>query len=311
MPTTITESQLARLHTWGHVGSEAAAIDSFHAYYEEHLDDLCRSTYGRSLTRDGEAGRVTRALIDSRDCDYPDKPRDANGQRVEEARWPDQCAELVFTKNFEALPGMDIRHTTAAFKLAIYILNTAWEASTTDYAEHLGTLGVVGIPILPVGTIAHEILHAYGCPHNRTDPDSLMWPSMRGQYVPNVTDRRNFAARGYNALSWVTASLGDWSGRAGSHIWATLGALGGGTLARSGLANGSCSQKIEQRYDSSGRNWSSGRQIVAKRPSPPPEPPGPTPPPPGTRHVRFHNDIAKGIYELRPVNPDPDPFWPS
>jgi hypothetical protein len=42
----------------------------------------------------------------------------------------------------------------------------------------------------------------------------------------------------------------------GADIWATSGGLSGGTLAWSYLPNGSCSDRLEQRYDSSNRNWS-------------------------------------------------------
>lgn len=241
---------------------------------------------GKAATFNAEWGPVSQKLLDvPRDCSCPDIARDEDGNEIVEARWPEDCAiELEFSYNFDRAPGLTEEQTVQGIAFALAEWNVAFDSPLNGevYPEYLAEwqrLGefdeVADQFVLWVGTVKHEVGHILGFNHTPGDRESVMFPAMAGQWLLNRTDLANMRGRHYSKEKPVRIEVVDWRGRNGTHIWATLGSLPGATLAWSMLSTGSCSQRGEQRYDST-VTWNKTK--IDLPPLSPPEPPDtPTP----------------------------------
>lgn len=264
----ITEESIVRLEQLGYIAgaiSESVVETAVIRFQKNHgslFTAGVRSYHNRDAAWDGSWGEVSEKLLFApRDCNVPDIARDANGDEIAEARWPPSCAlELEFSADFisRGMPGMTSEQTTNSILFALAQLNvmfsvvpdgTIQDAVMQEFLRLGGDVEVL-IFVLATGTLAHEIMHALGGNHTPGDPDSVLYPSMRGQYILNRTDIRNFSGLGYSELKPLELKHVDWEGSNGTHVWARLGALPGSTLAWSMLSNGSCGQRAEQKYDS-------------------------------------------------------------
>lgn len=252
--------------------------------------------YGRPARIDGKWGPATEALLNiPRDCGCPDIQRDPGNRKiVAEARWPNECStNIEFSHEFKRAPGLSETQTRQGIGIALAEWNVAFQSPQSGqmYQEYLDEIRRV-LPEVPtsrmrnfvlwVGTVKHEVGHALGLNHTPGDPNSVMYPSMRGQWLLNPTDVNNLSRNQYKAGN-IKLKIVDWKGPRETRIWARLKALPGGTLAWSFLSNGSCSQRAEQAYDNT-VTWSSGAiidipEIDKPKPPEPPKPPGPGPGP--------------------------------
>lgn len=245
-----------------------------------------RGAANRFAQADGVRGPITAALaFADRTCGCPDIPRDAQRNELEEARIPNDCSRgLIFTHEFANAPGLTAAQTRAGINIALAEWNTAFDSPMNGrlYDEYIAEIHrMIGSPslirnfVLWVGTVKHEVGHALGLNHTPGDPESVLFPSMRGQWILNRTDIANLAGRKYKKGD-IKFSVGEWKGREGSNVWSELEALGGSTLAYSYLTNGSCSHKIQQAYNSR-TSWNSGSLEIPAIEGPPDPPPGPGP----------------------------------
>ena len=264
-----------------------AAVDRFQRNHGQLFTGAVEGHHGRAATFDGTWGDVSEKLLHMpRDCSCPDIARYANGTEIAEARWPPSCAlELQFSANFidRGMPGLTSAETRNCILVSLAQLNTMFdlepdgtiqEVVLREFVRLGGDLDV-DIYVLAVGTITHEIMHAMGGNHTPNDPDSVLYPSMRGQYILNHTDVRTFEKLDYSKARPLRIVLVFWQGDRGTEIWSKLAVLRGSTLAWSFLSTGSCSQRAEQAYDST-VTWNKTR--INLPPLPPPDPP---PDPPG------------------------------
>ena len=251
------------------------------------------NVHGRKCDVDGKLGPVTEKLLFMpRTCGAPDIARTQEGGIIEKARWPPSCSnKLVVTTKFDKAPGLTKEQTIQGIVIAIAEWNIAFQSPQNGqmydkYVEEIRRMlpdnnEVLRNFILWVGTFKHEVGHALGLSHTPNDPDSVMYPSMRGQWLLNATDINNLSRNGYKKGN-ITLEYGKWNGSKGSEIWATLQALVGPTLAWSFLSYGDCRQRAEQAYDNT-VSWNSGGSIIIPpldKPDPPDPPDPPTPQPP-------------------------------
>ena len=261
-----------------------AAADRFQRNHGELFTGGVEGHHGRAAAFDATWGDVSEKLLwMPRDCSCPDISRDADGNEIAKARWPEDCAlELEFSSDWSRVPGLTPDETHQGVALALAEWNVAFDSPLNGevYPEYLAEWQRVGRFteaedqfVLWCGTVKHEVGHALGFNHTPNDPDSVMYPSMRGQWLLNRTDLANMRGRGYSILKPVEMRIVDWNGRSGTNIWATLGALPGSTLAWSMLASGTCSQRAEQRYDST-VTWNKTKIHMPPLTPPTPDPPG-------------------------------------
>jgi hypothetical protein len=301
--TDISEESRNKLFLLGYLGPEDwdddanPAIDAAVVVFQENHGELFTGAvegyHGRAAAFDGGWGDVSEKLLwMPRDCSCPDIARDGNGNEIAEARWPEHCAlELEFSNSFSRAPGLTEEQTQQGIAFAIAEWNVAFESPLNgelypEYLQEWQRLAEFDEPadqfVLWVGTLKHEIGHALGFNHTPGDPESVLYPSMRGQWLLNRTDLANMRGRGYSKTKPIKLKPVEWSGENGTHIWAELGRLGGSTLAWSMLASGSCSQRAEQRY-ASNRTWNQTKINIP----PMTPPPDPDLPPAVTATVRF------------------------
>lgn len=287
------DRQLAcdKLYTWGYLQNPLptdaeleAAVHQFKKFYGNDYEERVRRGLNRTPAYSGDIGPVTETLISERTCDVPDF---VNGQPIAEARWPASCATGLEVSFKSPLAGLSESANLDHWRFNAAQWNTAFVSPLDGkvFAELMAEYrrlngSSLSLWVLPVGTITHEVGHALGLPHTPSDPNSVMYPSMRGQWLLNRTDVNNLKARGYSATDTVKLRIVAWN-NGNTHVWATNGPLPGSTLAWSMLANGSCSQRAEQRYDTTVR-WNSGQTITLPDTTPPPPVPSP---PPGTKVV--------------------------
>lgn len=281
LQTRLRLEQLGYLskHDTGDHATEAGVL-RFQQNHGDLFTGSVQGFHGRVPAGDGSWGQVSQKLLDMpRDCSCPDITRDADGNEIAEARWPEDCAlELEFSCNFldRGMPGLTPAQTRQSILFALAELNVMFDSPLNGtihgplMQEFLRLGGDVSelLFVLSVGTFKHEVMHAMGGRHTPSDPDSVLYPSMRGQYLLNRTDIGNFLGLGYSKVRPLRNKLADWDGRNGTHIWATLGALPGSTLAWSMLATGSCGQRAEQRYDSL-VTWNKTKINLPPKPSDP------------------------------------------
>lgn len=265
------------------------AVKKFQENYGAVYIEAGEIINGRSAVVDGKVGPITNKLLGlDRTCGVPDIRRAADGTEIAEARWPNDCSqELTFSYEFSKAPGLTVEETRHGIGMALAEWNVAFSSPQNGqwYEEYLAEVRRVltNVPtqrlssyLLWVGTVKHEVGHALGLDHTPNDPNSVMYPSMRGQWLLNATDLSNLSRVGYKKGN-IRLIMKDWTSDGGSNIWARLRSLPGSTLAWSHLANGSCSQRAEQAYDTT-TSWKSGTEIIV----PGIEQPGPGPgTPPG------------------------------
>lgn len=287
MIDSLTRNRLVELGylTRGDTSAESTqrGILRFQTMHSIVFQNAVVGNHKRAAIYDGLWGPASQKLLDlPRDCGCPDVVRDADGNEVAEARWPESCAtELEFSFKDASAPGLNSMATRQGIAFALAEWNVAFQSPLSgiiyatylvEWAKLIQLIQRTDQFTLWVGTVKHEVGHALGLPHTPGDPESVMYPSMRGQWLINKTDIANLSARGYSATKPIVLKLVDWHGDSGTHIWAKLGALPGSTLAWSMLANGSCSQRAEQRYDTT-ISWNRGK-ISLPDITPPPPPPG-------------------------------------
>lgn len=227
------ESLLHQLmEIWGY--SEAAngtlrdAVKLYQKTYKVEIDAHCRQIHGRESNPDGNIGPATARVINGRFCSVSDFPDAA----IEEARWPDQCVQdITVSWNFERFPGASKEETDTAWKsLSTYqdLFNLRMPLRPFNYPRTRIYASLKALPgstlawsylannscgfraqqaydstvswsskSLRIGTVRHEVGHALGMNHTSRDPNSVMYPSMRGQWKLNETDIKNMLARGY------------------------------------------------------------------------------------------------------------------
>ena len=286
------------------VSATEAGVIRFQQNHSKSFTEAVLGVSGASASFDGSWGDVSQKLLDMpRDCSCPDIPRNAEGAEIAEARWPENCAlELEFSNSFSRAPGLTDEQTRQGIAFAIAEWNVAFESPLNGelYPEYLAEWRrlaefdeVADQFVLWVGTVKHEIGHALGFNHTPRDPDSVLYPSMRGQWLLNRTDLQNMRGRGYSKEKPIKLKPVEWTGRNDTHIWAELGRLGCSTLAWSMLASGSCSQRAEQKY-ASNRTWNSNKiNIPPMTPPPPDDPDKPT----VTATVRFDGKSVELVEE--------------
>ena len=219
-----------KMEAWGYRakagGLLADAVCLYQSRYKAELDDRCLQLYGEPSKADGVIGPATAAVINSRFCMVPDF---ANR---EEARWPDSCSkDITVSWNFDNMPGASKAETDAAWEsLSTYteLFNLRIVLAKGRYPQtriHASLKRLPGSTLawsflpnnncssrleqaydstvswskesLRVGTIRHEVGHALGMNHTPSDRNSVMYPSMNGQFELNETDIRNMLGLGY------------------------------------------------------------------------------------------------------------------
>lgn len=219
-----------RMDEWGYTGAASGTLSDAVVLYQEtykiHLDYLARHLHGRDLVPDGIIGPATAEVINGRHCSVPDF---AN---AEEARWPDQCVnEISVSWNFDKMPGTSKEETEAVWNsLSTYeeLFELKIPRRPEDYPDTRIFASLRALPgstlawsflannscgfkaqqaydstvnwsskILRTGTIRHEVGHALGMRHTPSDPRSVMYPSMRGQWELNSTDINQMLRLGY------------------------------------------------------------------------------------------------------------------
>jgi len=219
-----------RMDAWGYMqeagGSLEEAVALYQRTYKLHLDYLSRHLHGRDLNADGVIGPATAEVIHGRHCNVPDF---AN---KEEARWPDQCVnEITVSWNFDNMPETSKEQTDEVWNsLSTYeeLFQLMMPRRPTEYPQTRIYAALKALPgstlawsflannncgfraqqaydstiswsskILRTGTIRHEVGHALGMNHTPQDPNSVMYPSMRGQWELNATDISQMLRLGY------------------------------------------------------------------------------------------------------------------
>ncbi len=139
--------------------------------------------------------------------------------------------------------------------------------STQEYQEFF-EFDLVADGIAGDKTAAHLASRFCSCVDNvGRDPEKASWPrscmeksvsywfdQISGVSAAEVATAWKMVKGKFNRMSGAQIRAivsGDQSGE----IWATDGPLNGSTLAWSFLPNGDCADRIEQRYDTSNRNW--------------------------------------------------------
>ena len=291
---TITAQTRLRLEELGYLSRSDTSEDAtqvgvirFQENHGKSFTGAVEAHSGAAATFNGDWGPVSEKLLYMpRDCLCPDIARSDDGTEIAEARWPPSCAlELEFSANFidRGMPGLTSAETRSCILFSLAQLNTMFELTPDGTIQdvvmlefvRLGGDPDVDIFVLAAGTITHEIMHAMGGNHTPNDADSVLFPQMRGQYILNHTDVRTFKRLGYSEDRPLRIVLVDWQGERGTEVWAKLGALPGSTLAWSMLSSGTCSQRAEQKFDSTVM-WNKTR--IGLPQLPPPDPPdSPTP----------------------------------
>lgn len=301
-----TPLEVEALRALGYVEGDdiPAAITRFrNAYFPKSPKSVEESMMGAwdEKTRSALAERMAPTT-----CGVADIQRANDGSIIAEARWPPSCADIQMSTEFNKAPGLTVYETLAGILFNIAQWNTAfdspvngrWYPELTAEYERLCKQHSVPLTtqlyVLWIGTVTHEVGHALGLNHTPNDRDSVLYPSMGGQFMLNSTDIRNLEGRGYSKSQPIKLSLVEWKGTNGTQIWARLGTLSGSTLAWSMLSNGRCDQKAEQRYDTR-RDWSD-RAIELPDFGTPDTPPTPTPGDDIFDGVRVHFETDAGLY---------------
>jgi len=206
-------------------------LATYQRFHSAPLDDLCQRIHGRKLRANGEIGPATLVVMNERTCDVPDRLPAQDGS-TDYARWPDSCKDnITISWNFDKEPGLTEEQTQqvwesvpkefnrlfqmkvelrkdqypatriAAISKSLPGSTLAWSyladdncASNLRQAYDNTTTWSVQ---LATGTRKHECGHAFGLNHTPNDPDSLMYPSMRGQTKLNKTDVAQMLRIGY------------------------------------------------------------------------------------------------------------------
>jgi len=238
---------LQRLHQYGHLdelipyqnirrlhmeGPEVtAAIASYHAWFEQEMDELCLTHHRRPLNQDRLYGPALEQLLSTPRCGRRDIP---SATDIDEANIPVAC-RMNATESFSfSLPGLSAEQTTAIFesgaknwadRIKVRMRRIASGAMRPIILANLGgsTLADQTLPRnscsdrLPgrfngsftwsiarsTATETHELGHFFGLRHERTDRAAIMWPSIhqagmaRGG-TPNASDVRQAVALGYD-----------------------------------------------------------------------------------------------------------------
>jgi len=220
-----------KLNRWGYKANTLQeSIALYQANHAANLNELTQIYHGRAAVIDGDLGLATAQLVNTRFCDVPDIMPGAQAA-VSEANWPDSCRQdISVAYNFTSMPGLSQQQTRdvwlAALKmwndridLLLHLVQTyglarinakleamlgsilAWSylaqnncSAKLQQAYNRSTVWTIK---LAPPTIGHEVGHALGLDHTPGDPNSLMYPSMRGQQLPNETDLRQMVTKGY------------------------------------------------------------------------------------------------------------------
>lgn len=221
-----------KLAAWGYLTSADASQSEIEAavvhYQQHHIVPLTAESWrihGRPAVADGQIGLVTAALMNERHCMVSDF---AN---AEEARWPDACVmAIMISWNFNQFPGLSPEDTRRAWESLSQYEQLFEMACPRKPEEYPNTRVYAALQALPgsvlawsnlatnncsfraqqaydstinwslklaIGTVRHEVGHAFGMNHTPSDPDSVMYPSMRGQTELNQTDIAQMVRLGY------------------------------------------------------------------------------------------------------------------
>ena len=227
---TLVHDVEAKLTKWGYGDRPLdEAILLYQVNHAAQLQDLCRAIHRRNAIPDGDLGPATALLMNTRFCDCSDiRP----GAAVAEANWPTACRnDITISWNFVRLPGLSEIETTKIWQEVKEEYERLFEMGIILRPEHYPDTQIhAGLKALPgptlawsylatsncgdrlqqayddtikwsfalgLGTVGHEIGHAFGLEHTPNDPDSLMYPSMRGQTTLNKTDIKQMVQKGY------------------------------------------------------------------------------------------------------------------
>jgi hypothetical protein len=227
----ITTEEIEALRTLGYlVGDDVnGAVLKFKTTYLAQLVAPMRATsrgvyLGSQWDEFAALALAQRMSVNS--CGVSDIQRAEDGSIIEEARWPPSCAEINLSVEFTQAPGLTEHETLAGILFCLAQWNTAFHSPTNGrwypelIEEYMRLCKLHGVPldtaiyVLWGGTFGHEVGHALGLNHTPSDRNSLLFPSMGGQYMLNRTDVANLYGRGYSKSQPITLSLVDWADRA-------------------------------------------------------------------------------------------------
>jgi len=200
------------------------AVRSYQEFFAVELDRASRIFHHRALIADGAVGPATEWLVKQPRCGVPEF------SGTEEANWPDSCRrEITVSWDFDQL-AIDSGVIRQAWELAL----KSWEdvvdlkfsiqpvfsqqtriwatdgplpGSTLAWSElaqsncaatleqRYDTLVSWNLTFLR-STICHEVGHALGCQHLRTQ-QSIMYPSITDVVVPQTADVAQMVQLGY------------------------------------------------------------------------------------------------------------------
>jgi len=204
-------------------------LATYQRFHIVPLENLCLTIHHRSAVCDGIMGPATGILMDSRTCDVPDR---LPGHLLQEARWPDGCKDdITISWNFDKEPGLTEEQTQQVWESVPEEFNRLFDMTVVLKKDQYPETRIAAIlKSLPGPTLAwsykadnncssrlrqaydntttwsvnlatgvrkHECGHALGLDHTPNDPDSLMYPSMRGQTKLNETDIDQMVRIGY------------------------------------------------------------------------------------------------------------------
>lgn len=219
------------MEDWGYRGQPGGgilkdAVCMWQKAYEIEIDAHCRQIHGQPLNINGNIGPASARVFNGRFCNVSDFAA------TEEARWPDECVnEIMVAWNFDTLPGATKEETDAAWEsLSQYeqlfflscprrpdlygdarinaklqrlpgstLANSNLANNNCGYRvrQNYDSTTSWSSRILRIGTIRHEVGHAFGLVHTPRDRKSVMYPQMAGQWELNQTDINQMVLRGY------------------------------------------------------------------------------------------------------------------